>query len=281
LLLKGPTGTGKELLARTIHSLSPRAAGPFVVLPCGAIPDSLFEAELFGVRKGAFTGADSDTTGIFVQAQGGTLLIDGVSQLSLSQQTKLLRVLQDRSITPLGSDETVPLDLRILATTQVDLENAVALGSFREDLFHRLRVLEIDLPALRERRSDIPDLAQWTLTRLSRQYRKPKLQLPDDVLEKLLHHTWPGNIRELENSLEHAASMAWGEGRTELSASDLPDKVQWASMSTQDHDNLKDATKRFEREYIQQLLKRNGGNKEEAAEILGLSLATLYRKLAA
>jgi two-component system response regulator HydG len=280
LLISGPTGSGKELLARTIHGLSARARGPFIVVPCGAIADPLFEAELFGVEKGAFTGADRDKVGLLQRAHGGTLLLDGVSQLSLAQQTKLLRVLQDRSATPVGSSQSYSFDARVISTSGEDLERAVEQQRFREDLMHRLRVIEIQVPSLRERRSDIPDLAQLALARLARTHRRPPLSLEESVMEKLLLYPWPGNVRELENAMEHGASLAWGNQRSKIEVGDLPEKIQWASMGDQHAWHLKEATRRFERDYIHQTLKRSGGNKEETAELLGLSLATLYRKLA-
>jgi DNA-binding NtrC family response regulator len=279
VLVTGPTGSGKDLVARALHRHSPRASGPFVSLPCAALVGGLIESELFGHVKGAFTGAVLDRRGYLESASGGTLFLDEVAALPLEAQAKLLRALQEREITPVGASRAVPIDIRLVAASQEDLEEKVREGRFREDFFYRLKVVEIELPALKERKADIPEIARTTLKKLARRNRRFVPSLSEDVVEKFLLHSWPGNIRELENVLEHGATLCWAEGREKMGVEDLPESVRFAAMSVLQEGQLKEVVRRFEREYIASTIRRLGGSKEHAAEALGLSLATLYRKL--
>jgi PAS domain S-box-containing protein len=208
ILIVGETGTGKELVARTIHFMSARKNKPFVPVNCSAIPDSLIESELFGYVKGAFTGADSNRPGRFCLAQGGTLLLDEVGTLNLNVQTKLLRVLQEKIVEPLGSSERIPVDVRILSATNRDAAELVAKGILREDLYYRLKVIQINLPALRERKDDVPLLTDFFIDRLNRYYRKKITGISPDAKELLKNYPWPGNVRELENAIEQAFILA-------------------------------------------------------------------------
>ncbi|MBS1982708.1 MAG: sigma-54-dependent Fis family transcriptional regulator, partial [Bdellovibrionales bacterium] len=278
VLVSGPTGSGKERVARAIHRYSARAQGPFVAVNCGALAPGLIESELFGHTKGSFTGASDDRIGYLEAASGGTLFLDEVTELPLEFQVKLLRVLQDRQITPVGASKSVSLDLRLVAATKHDIEERVALGKFREDLMYRVRVMDIALPALRERRADLLIIAKTILKKLAKTSRRSVLSLAEPVVEKFLLHTWPGNIRELENALDHAATLCWGDARMIIELRDLPDTIQFATMGTGKDQQLKDIVRNFEREYIASTVRRLG-SKEQAAEVLGLSLATLYRKL--
>ncbi len=281
VLIMGPTGTGKEKVARTIHAHSEIARGPWVVVDCAAISPELFESEFFGHIEGAFTDAKHARQGALERANGGTLFVDQVHLLTREQQAKLLRVLQEKHFTPVGSNETLSSNFRLICASQKDLHEMVRMEQFREDLFFRLNVVDITLPALSERRSDIPTLCETFLKKLAKQNKRPVLEVSNEALEKLLLYEWPGNIRELEHCMERACTMAWSDQRPTIRPSDLPETIQFAVMQQEKTQNLKDAVKRFEREYIAQTLRRLGGSKEETAEALGLSLATLYRKLGA
>jgi transcriptional regulator with AAA-type ATPase domain len=279
VLVTGPTGSGKERVARALHVHSERSQRPFIAVNCGAIAPGLFESELFGHLKGSFTGAHADRPGYFQAAEGGTLFLDEVAALPAEFQPKLLRALQERSVVPVGAQSPVAVDVRIVSSTHVDLDDKVRYGKFREDLLYRLRVIELRLPSLAERKVDLPVLSESIFRKLAKQHRRSVLSLGAEALEKFLRYDWPGNVRELENILEHAATLAWAEERHEVTEADLPESLQWAALKDVKHQALKDAVRRFEHEYISQTLKRLGGSKEDAAEILGLSLATLYRKL--
>ena len=279
VLIYGETGTGKELVSRAIHSYSLRTEGPLIIVNCGAIAKDLFEAELFGYKKGAFTGAHQDKEGLIQRAHGGTLVLDEPSQIPLEFQAKLLRAIQDRQVKPLGANEHETVDFRLISTTNEDLDELVRKGEFREDLLYRLQVLEIRLPRLAERRIDMSTLCQNILKRLARENKKKHLELSTEVLEKLLVYNWPGNIRELENAMEHASTLCWSENRLDIEMRDLPAPLQYAALEEHSKLSLKDAVRRYERDFIAKTIERMGGSKEEAAESLGLSLATLYRKL--
>lgn len=278
VLISGPTGSGKERVARALHRYGARSNGPFVPVACAAIPSELFESELFGHVKGAFTGAVDDRAGLLLSATDGTILLDEVSTLPMDLQVKLLRALQERRVTPVGGSTSKPINARIVTATSHDLDDLVAHGAFREDLLYRLRVLEIPLPSLHERRTDIPVIAKTILAKLAKRAKRPLPTLSEDAVEKCLLHAWPGNIRELENALEHAATLTWGEGRTLIDVDDLPETLRFAAMTTPKSQHLKELVKNFEKEVIASTIRRVG-SKESAAESLGLSLATLYRKM--
>ena len=284
VLLTGESGTGKGLLARTIHHNSPRAQGPFVSVNCAAIPETLLESELFGHKKGAFTGAHQDKPGYFAQAQGGTLLLDEIGELPVGLQVKLLEAVQEKRITPLGAAKPRQVDLRLLAATNRDLAADVESGRFRQDLFFRLNVIQIHLPPLRERTEDIAPLAKHFLARITARLAKPLSGISPEAMARLTAHSWPGNVRELENVIERAVVMAEEEW---IRPGDLPDQVgtrAGAAAPSPARDGyqdlgLKAAVAVFEKNFIQDRLEANQGDKETAAAQLGINLATLYRKL--
>lgn len=279
ILIVGPTGSGKERVAVALHRYGDRSTKPFRIVDCAAISPELFESELFGHVAGAFTNALHDRKGAFELAHEGTLFIDQIHLLPPEQQAKLLRALQEKKFSKVGSAEVQSVDVRIIASSQVLLEELVHAGKFREDLYFRLKVIDIFLPALVERRTDIPTIADSMLKKMSKENRKPLLELSAACIEKILLYEWPGNIRELGNAIERACTLAWSEERREIHVGDLPESIQFAVMKKFKTQALKDAVKRFEQEYIAQTVRRFGGSKEDAADALGLSLATLYRKL--
>jgi DNA-binding NtrC family response regulator len=275
VLIQAESGTGKELVARAIHETSPRAAGPFVPVDCGALPDAIFEAELYGYERGAFTGAVRAAPGLFRAAQGGTLFLDEVGELPLLLQSKILRALQEREVRPLGASETVPVDVRIVAATNRDLEAEVRAGRFRMDLFYRLRVVEIYLPPLRERREDIPLLAAHLL---ARQSGNPSVrEIEPAALAELCLRPWPGNVRELANALEAAAALARGPALTPVDLRAPTGAASTWPVSTPEGIELSLAA--YERACIEETLRRLEGDVREAARVLGLGRSTLYRKL--
>jgi DNA-binding NtrC family response regulator len=277
-LVTGPSGSGKELVARAIHARSDRASGPFVAVNCAAIPGELLEAELFGVKRGAYTDARADRPGLFREAHGGTLFLDEIGDMPLAMQPKLLRVLQEREVRPLGGTSSSAIDVRVVSATHRDLRAAVADGTFREDLFYRLAVVEIGIPALRERPDDIVPLAERALARACARARKPALTLSGAAARRLVEHDWPGNVRELENAIERAVAMA---------SSDmiLPDDLPKAVTRPPSHDFLGHAVDRgwtldeLSRAYLARVLERTGGNKKQAAAILGIDRRTIQRWL--
>jgi two-component system, NtrC family, response regulator AtoC len=276
VLITGKSGTGKELAARAIHFEGPRAAGPFVPVNCAAIPESLFESTLFGHRKGAFTGAESQV-GFIEQSSGGTLFLDEVGEIPLSQQPKLLRVLQDSELTPLGAARPVKVDLRVVAATNRDLEAMVRRGSFREDLFWRLDVLRVSLPELRERPEDVPALAEHLLSEIAREQGAPALGFTEAALEALRRHGWPGNVRELRNVLERALLSARGR---RVDANDLPATVRAGAPSAAVPAaggplTLADV----ERDHIAKVLSLFDWNRSAAAKALGIDRRTLFSKI--
>lgn len=280
VLITGESGTGKELVARALHSHSQCADGPFVAVNCSAIPDSLIESELFGHTKGAFTDAKASRKGLFVEANGGTIFLDEIGDMPMPIQPKLLRVLQERSVRPIGSDREIPVDVRVVAATNINLETAVAERHFREDLFYRVNVIHIDLPPLRERASDVLLIAQHFVEHFALQAEKPVLGLSPDAAEKLLAYNWPGNIRELQNCIERAVSLTRD---TEVQVDDLPTKVAKHRPShvlvVSNNPSELLTMEQVERRYIHRVMLAVQGNKREAARVLGLDRKTLYRKL--
>jgi len=281
VLITGETGSGKEIVARTIHKLSPRAAGPFVAINCSAIPETLMESEIFGHERGAFTGAAERRVGCFELSDGGTLLLDEIGEMPAPTQAKLLRVLEDRKVRRLGSKTETPVDVRVLAATNKDPEQAVASGGLRQDLFFRLNVFHIHLPPLREHKEDIPLLAEHILKDVNAKHGKNVRGIGAEVLDIFMSHTWPGNIRELRNVLERAAIMS---EKDLVSRSSLPGEFgKVAAKSPGDLSTIRfpigTTVDAMERELILQTLQATGNNKTRAAELLGVSLKTLHNKL--
>jgi DNA-binding NtrC family response regulator len=280
VLVTGASGTGKELVAKAIHFNSPRRERPFVALNCAAIPDTLLESELFGYKRGAFTDARADRAGIFLEADGGTIFLDEIAELSPALQAKLLRVLQEGEIRPLGATRSEKVDVRVVAATNKDLESRLADGTFREDLFYRLNVIHIHLPALRDRAEDILPLAEHFLTRSGGKAGKEVRGFHETARKSLLAYGWPGNVRELENVVERAVALAEG---SLIQPEDLPQAIRERRMTAED--DLSAAVARgltldeLERDYIKRVLAAEGGNKTRAAQRLGLDRKTLYRKL--
>ncbi|MBI2072185.1 MAG: sigma-54-dependent Fis family transcriptional regulator [Gemmatimonadetes bacterium] len=279
VLVLGESGTGKEVLARYIHQLSPRHGGPFMSLNCGALPESLLESELFGHVKGAFTGAVRDKVGLFAAARGGTFFLDEIAEMTPALQVKLLRVLQEREALPVGATEPIPVDVRVIAATNRDLEEEMRRGGFRSDLYYRLNVISLRLPLLKERREDIPLLVDAFLQRLAAQRGQPARRLSAATLEAILGYDWPGNVRELENALEHAVTVSGGP---ELELDALPERLTAPKPQplVQERPHANPTLDAIERAYILWVLQAEGGNKTRAAEILGIDPSTLYRKLA-
>ncbi len=277
VLLTGESGTGKEVLARWIHARSRRARGPFVAVNCAALPAELLEAELFGVRRGAYTGADRDREGLFVRAEGGTLLLDEIGELPLPLQAKLLRALEERQVVPLGAGEPREVDLRIVAATHQDLARLAREGRFRQDLYFRLRVIPLVLPPLRERPKDIPLLARHLVEEIARRLGRPAPRLTREALWRLARHPWPGNVRELRNVLERAVILD-REGR--IDAGDLfLDPWDAGSRDAELAPGMTIAE--AERRLIQRTLEAAGGNRTRASAMLGISVRTLRNKLRA
>jgi DNA-binding NtrC family response regulator len=281
VLLQGESGTGKELIARAIHQLSPRATQPLVIVHCAALAPTLLESELFGHEKGAFTGAHERRIGRFEQAQGGSLFLDEIGELDASTQIKLLRFLGERTFERVGSNKTLSADVRLISATNKHLEEMVKAGSFREELFFRLRVVEIVLPPLRNRAGDIPLLAQNFLREFAEENQKSVTEFTPDAMETLMNYTWPGNVRELRTAIEHAVVLSRGE---KISARDLPASVRAGSAAGADDPQRmlarNDLTvKEAEKQLIIRALKESRGNRTLAARKIGISRRTLHRKL--
>lgn len=274
VLIYGESGTGKELLARAIHKASPRRARPFVAVNCGAIPEPLLESELFGHVKGAFTGAMRDHKGLFLAADKGTLLLDEVGDMPLALQVKLLRVLQEKRVRPVGSTETHEADVRVISATHRDLEAEMAAGNFREDLYYRLNVVALRLPPLAERREDIPLLASHFLAALAAKYRKTINGFAPEALERLVTASWPGNVRQLYNVVEQSVALA----TTPL----VPVALAQQAIQSQQAEfaSFEQARRRFERDYLAQLLKITGGNVTQAARLAKRNRTEFYKLLA-
>jgi two-component system response regulator AtoC len=279
VLLQGESGSGKEVLARAIHAQSPRRDEAFVAINCAAIPEALLESELFGHAKGAFTGADRARRGLFAEADGGTLFLDEIGELPLALQAKLLRVLQEEEVRPVGEAKPRRVDVRVLAATARDLEAEVAGGRFREDLFYRLDVVRVKVPPLRERREDIPLLVDHFLGRTRESLGKAVRSIDDDALERLVDYAWPGNVRELENVLERAVILCRGE---RLALADLPPNLTSAPAERRGASrdlSLRRARRALEARLIGEALEATGGNRTHAARLLGISHRALLYKL--
>jgi two-component system response regulator HydG len=280
VVITGESGTGKELIARALHQRSVRAAGPFVALNCSAIPESLVESELFGHAKGAYTDAKVARVGLFVQANGGTIFLDEVGDLPLSMQPKLLRALQERCVRPVGGNQEIPFDARIISATNDNLELAATEKRFREDLFYRLNVIHLHIPPLRDRASDVLLIAQHYLEHYAIHLEKQVQGLSAAVSDRLLAYPWPGNVRELQNCIERAVALTRNE---QLQVQDLPEKIRAYKRShilvVGDHASDLVSMNEVESRYILRVMQAVGGNKREAARILGFDRKTLYRKL--
>lgn len=291
VLISGDSGTGKELMARYIHQKSTRRNGPYISLNCAAIPENLLESELFGHEKGAFTGAVGRRIGKFEEATGGTLFLDEISEMDISLQAKLLRAIQEKEIDRIGSNKPVKVDIRLIATTNRNLEREVKAGTFRQDLYFRLNVINLVLPSLHERKADIPRLARFFIDKYAQQNGVPSKQLSEAALDKLLNHSWPGNIRELENIMHRAVLIARGDqiGPEAIGVSSENSIVQKATQTMQQQnptpaptaaDELVGKTvAEVERDLIVKTLDRCLGNRTHAANILGISIRTLRNKL--
>jgi two-component system response regulator PilR (NtrC family) len=296
VLILGESGTGKELVARAIHANSPCRSGPFLAINCGAIPENLLESELFGYKKGSFTGAYKDKVGLFTSADEGSLFLDEIGEMPLGLQTKLLRALEERVIQPIGSTETLPFSARILAATNKDLAREIEAGTFREDLYYRLNVVEIRVPPLRERQDDIELLARFFVKKKSAEFSLPEPEISAEALRALEKYGWKGNIRELENVIERAVILCEGnrigmaslpghlrESTRQAEAIALPAPSLLATPITKEYrpKTLKQAVAIFERQFIEETIKQSPDNKKEVAARLGISVASLYKKLAA
>jgi DNA-binding NtrC family response regulator len=281
VLILGETGTGKELVARRIHELSRRAQMPFVAVNCGALPENLVESELFGHRKGAFTGADTPRKGLIEVANGGTLFLDELGELDKGMQVKLLRVLESGEVRRVGENEAFHVDIRVICATNRNLQELVAQGGFREDLFFRVNTFEVALPPLRERREDIPDLARTLIARHLRRSQVPEGFLTEGVIAVLKQHDWSGNVRELANALEHAVILSDGKS---LAVEDLPTSITQKPRKLRVHGESAETDRsktlrEIEMEVILETLERNSGDKPRTAIELGIALKTLYNKL--
>ncbi len=286
ILITGETGTGKEVVARAIHHASPRRGQRFVALNCSAIPENLLEAEIFGHVRGAFTGAIGTRQGRLEQAHRGTLFLDEVGTMSMSLQMKLLRVLQEREFERVGDNQTIKVDVRVIAATNADLGRMVAEGGFREDLYYRLNVIPVTLPPLRDRREDIPLLVQHFLQKFCSEAGRPVMTVSQAAMRPLMTYAWPGNVRQLENAMERAVALSGS--RTQIEIGDLPPDIQQASdagdlipgLALPDDGLDFDAfISRIEHEVIRRALERTGGNKAAAASVLNLKRTTLVEKL--
>jgi DNA-binding NtrC family response regulator len=275
VLVQGESGTGKELIARAIHYNSPRADGPFVAINCGALPENLLESELFGYVKGAFTGAAANKAGLLRAAHGGTLFLDEVSEMPPATQVKLLRALQEREFIPLGATKTESFDARVVAAANRNLEEESAAGRFREDLFYRLSVFSLTLPPLRQRREDIPLLVRFFIEKHSRAMQVAPKHVSEDAMQALINHDWRGNVRELQNAIERAVTLS--DERIELGH--LPPKIRDTPVAIRDLAGQTMTLDELERRYILETLDRTGDDKSRAADLLGIDLSTLYRKL--
>jgi DNA-binding NtrC family response regulator len=278
VLIQGESGTGKEVVARYVHNLSSRSDGPFLSINCGALPENLLESELFGHVKGSFTGAVRDKQGLFAAARGGSFFLDEVGEMPPSLQVKLLRVLQEREAIPVGATEAIPVDVRIIAATNRELEEEIRRGNFRSDLFYRLNVIALNLPPLRERRDDLLLLIESFLQQLGAEAGTEPKALASEALDAVMVYEWPGNVRELENALEHATVLSRG---SLIEAASLPERITKRRKEplVAERSYRNPTLEVIERAYIMWVLQAEGGNKTRAAEVLGIDPSTLYRKL--
>ena len=278
VLITGESGTGKELVAKAIHYNGVRKEGPFVAINCAAIPETLLESELFGYKKGAFTDAKSDKKGLIFEANEGTLFLDEITEMPLTLQAKLLRVIEEREIRPLGDTNSYSIDVRVISSSNRDIKSTIQEGRFREDLYYRLNVIDIPLPPLRERKEDIPLLIQHFITKFSNELKKGISGVSEGALKVLVSYSWPGNVRELENIIQRAITLSQHEVI-------LPDDLPASIIQKTDEKLFEKAMEekftldQLEKEYVKRVLIETGGNKSKAAEILGLDRKTLYRKL--
>jgi two-component system response regulator AtoC len=280
VLVTGESGTGKEVVARLLHQKGPRADKPFLALNCAAMPEHLIESELFGHVRGAFTDAKTDKVGLFVQANHGTLFLDEIGDMPLGLQPKLLRVLEERKLRPVGGGKEIPVDLRLISATHRDLEDAIVQGQFREDLYFRLNVIQMALPPLRARGNDVLLIAQSFIETFAKQSGKAVVGLSPEAAERLSSYAWPGNVRELRNAVERAVALTQHES---ITVDDLPErirayKVSHVLVASQDPEELVNLAE-VEKRYIARVLVAVGGNKSSAAKILGIDRTTLYKKL--
>ncbi len=275
VLIQGESGTGKELIAKAIHYNSPRADGAFVAINCAALPENLLESELFGYAKGAFTGAHTNKIGLFKTADGGTLFLDEISEMPMSLQVKLLRALQEREFIPLGSSKPITFDARIVAATNRNLDEEIAANRFREDLYYRLSVFSLTLPPLRERREDIPLLVRYFVEKYARALNIPPKPVSEDAMHALINYEWRGNVRELQNAIERAVTLS----DDTIEPSHLPQKVLETSSAIRDLTGQTLPLEEVERKHIIETLKKVNDDKTRAADLLGIDLSTLYRKL--
>ncbi|HVP06363.1 MAG TPA: sigma-54 dependent transcriptional regulator [Candidatus Acidoferrum sp.] len=278
VLIRGESGTGKDLVARAIHHHSSRCSGPFVTINCAALPETLLESELFGHRKGSFTGAIKDKEGLFSVAGGGTFFLDEVGNTSLSIQVKLLRVLEDKKITPVGDTKPIDVDVRLIAATNADLEEDVKAGRFRKDLFYRLNVIPIYIPPLRERREDIPLLVDHFVAKYCARVNAGPKKIADHAMKLLANYHWPGNVRELENTIERAILLSRSDV---LDMSEFPERLSQPEPTTlvKESEPTTPTLESIEKAYIQYIMTQTDGKKTEAARILGIDPSTLYRKI--
>ncbi len=276
VLILGESGTGKGVLAEFIHYNSPRKDKPFISINCSAIPENLLESELFGYKKGAFTGAVSDKKGLIELANEGTLFLDEIGDMPLNLQAKILKFLESGEFIPLGDTVKKQVDVRVIAATNKDLEALIKEGKFREDLYYRLNVIEIKIPPLRERKEDIPALTYFFIDKLSREHGKKIKGITSEALTSLMQYNWPGNVRELKNVIERAIILATEEY---ITLNELPERIKGEKNLSQGLKPLKEALEEFEKNIILNTLKQCAYNKERAAQLLGIDLATLYRKL--
>ena len=283
VLITGESGTGKELVARAIHSHSPRARGPFVSVNCGAFVETLLESELFGYMKGAFTGASANKKGLFEAASGGTIFLDEIGEMSAAMQVKLLRVLQERVVRRVGGTEEIPIDVRVIAATNRDLESEAASGEFRQDLYYRISVIPLELPPLRERVQDIPDLVEHFLAKLTRETSRPKPTVPSETLRFLEAYKWPGNVRELENTIERAFALESGD---EILPDRLPQRIlHYAPMDAhalsipEEGLDLVSHLEELEKGYIREALRLSNNNQTKSAALLRMPVRSLRHLL--
>lgn len=278
LLIQGESGTGKELIARAVHHHSPRSAAPFLGVNCGALPTELLESELFGHVKGSFTGANSNRTGLFRSAEDGTLFLDEIGEMPLALQVKLLRALQEQEVRPVGDSKSYPFEARIIAATNKNLEKEVEAENFREDLFYRLNVIEINIPPLRQRREDIPLLVRHFLAKAAADQEMAVKEITEGAMQALANYRWPGNVRELQNAVERAFILS----EQEIELEHLTSRIRSESVTgfgTNDPEGFRPTLDEVERRYIVEILSAVSNDKSSAAKILGIDLSTLYRKL--